>query len=256
MARVNPPPKVYAAAMFGPLAITLLVCLMTAAGFGCKQEASSTVQPKPEVEVMEVVQKDVPIYSEWIGTTNGMENAKIDPPQFQAKRAGPIERTIWRVDGFITVLKQEPDGDYHLVVQGSAGDTIVAEVPTPTTTFIGDSPWLANIKEARQAVDDKLVHNLNPRDFVLPPGGTKLVPRSALSGDLPIPAMANFPMPESFVTPPEREGEQMPVPTFQTAIKSVPVRITGVGFFDRDHGQTGRAPNIFELHPVLKVEFP
>ena len=77
MARVNPPPKVYAAAMFGPLAITLLMCLMTAAGFGCKQEASSTVQPKPEVEVMEVVQKDVPIYTEWIGTTNGFDNAKI-----------------------------------------------------------------------------------------------------------------------------------------------------------------------------------
>jgi hypothetical protein len=185
----------------------------------------------------------------------GMENAKIDPPQFQAKRNGPIERTIWRVDGFITVLKQEADGDYHLVVQGNAGDTIVAEVPTPTTTFIGDCPWLANIQEARQAVDDKLVHNLNPQNFVLPPGGTKLVPRSTLSGDLPVPAMANFAMPESFLTPAGEEGDQMPVPTFQTAIRSVAVRITGVGFFDRDHGQTGRAPNIFELHPVLKVEF-
>ena len=32
------------------------------------------------------------------------------------------------------------------------------------------------------------------------------------------------------------------------------VRVTGVGFFDRNHGQVGRAPNIIELHPVLKLE--
>lgn len=33
------------------------------------------------------------------------------------------------------------------------------------------------------------------------------------------------------------------------------VVVTGVGFFDRAHGQTGRAPNGFELHPVLSIEF-
>lgn len=30
--------------------------------------------------------------------------------------------------------------------------------------------------------------------------------------------------------------------------------ITGVGFFDRPHGQVGAAANNFELHPVLKIE--
>jgi hypothetical protein len=34
------------------------------------------------------------------------------------------------------------------------------------------------------------------------------------------------------------------------------VRVTGIGFFDREHGQAGAAPNGFELHPVLKLEFP
>jgi len=33
------------------------------------------------------------------------------------------------------------------------------------------------------------------------------------------------------------------------------VRVTGVGFFDRSHGQAWAAPNGFELHPVLRVEF-
>lgn len=34
------------------------------------------------------------------------------------------------------------------------------------------------------------------------------------------------------------------------------VVVTGVGFFDRNHGQLGAAPNWFELHPVLSVRFP
>ncbi len=40
---------------------------------------------------------------------------------------------------------------------------------------------------------------------------------------------------------------------FQTA--NVPVTITGVGFFDFLHGQTGVAPNGIELHAVLDVQF-
>lgn len=36
---------------------------------------------------------------------------------------------------------------------------------------------------------------------------------------------------------------------------SIPVTVTGVTFFDFDHGQTGRAKNIIELHPVLDIEF-
>jgi hypothetical protein len=34
------------------------------------------------------------------------------------------------------------------------------------------------------------------------------------------------------------------------------VRVTGVGFFDRAHGQSSAAPNQFVLHPVLLIEFP
>jgi hypothetical protein len=183
----------------------------------------------------------------------GMEDPKIDPPEFQNRRAGVAETTIWRVEGNITVLNQEADGDYHLVFQGASGATLVAEVPTPTTTFIGDSPWLQNIQEARQAVDDKLVHPLSPQDFVLPPGGKKLVPRNSLSGDFPAPAIVSFQMPESFRTP--AEGEEGLMPTFQTAVKPTAARITGVGFFDRAHGATGAAPNVFELHTVLKIEW-
>lgn len=35
---------------------------------------------------------------------------------------------------------------------------------------------------------------------------------------------------------------------------SIPVVVTGVGFFDKIHGQSGVAPNGIELHPVLAIE--
>lgn len=37
---------------------------------------------------------------------------------------------------------------------------------------------------------------------------------------------------------------------------SVSVTVTGIGFFDKIHGQTGVAPNGIELHPVLNIDFP
>jgi hypothetical protein len=183
----------------------------------------------------------------------GLENINADPAGFRSKRSTPAETIIWRIEVMIIVLKLEADGDYHLVLQGASGNTMVGEVPMPTVTFIGDSPWLKNIKDARQAVDDRLVHPLSPQDFVLPPGGTKLVPRTALSGDYAVPPMAAFKMPDSFETRASDDG--LPMPAFQTAIKSTPARITGVGFFDRMHGQTGVAPNVIELHPILKIEW-
>lgn len=36
---------------------------------------------------------------------------------------------------------------------------------------------------------------------------------------------------------------------------AIHVRITGVRFFDFAHNQAGRAPNVVEIHPILKIEF-
>jgi hypothetical protein len=42
--------------------------------------------------------------------------------------------------------------------------------------------------------------------------------------------------------------------SFQTA--NIPVHLTGVDDFDVAHGQKGAAPNQFEVHPVLSIDFP
>src|SRR5262249_36007381 len=51
----------------------------------------------------------------------------------------------------------------------------------------------------------------------------------------------------------EFDAKFTPTGSFQTA--NVPVTVTGVGFFDFQHGQTGVAPNAIELHAVLDVQF-
>jgi hypothetical protein len=51
----------------------------------------------------------------------------------------------------------------------------------------------------------------------------------------------------------EFNAKYTPTGSFQTA--NVPVTVTGVGFFDFLHGQTGVAPNGIELHAVLDIQF-
>lgn len=43
-----------------------------------------------------------------------------------------------------------------------------------------------------------------------------------------------------------------PSTSFKTA--NVSVTVTGVGFFDFDHGQTGVAPNAIEIHPITNIQ--
>ncbi len=53
---------------------------------------------------------------------------------------------------------------------------------------------------------------------------------------------------EALVSP-HKPGKRM-----QAISPPLEVYLTGVCFFDPPHGQTGRAPNNMELHPVIRVE--
>ncbi|PWT81650.1 MAG: hypothetical protein C5B58_09530 [Acidobacteria bacterium] len=173
-----------------------------------------------------------------------------DTAAFEIHRRAPVEFTVWQVAGSIIFLRLESDGDYHMVVQGTSGDTLIVEVPTPTAPFLGSSPWVQNIKTARGAVDQKFASILKTINFTLLAG--TLVPKGSSISALAQPLPAG--LPKSLTTP--SAGSSTQVPTFQTAIAATPARITGVGFFDRVHGQTGVASfNGIELHPVLKIEF-
>jgi hypothetical protein len=175
-----------------------------------------------------------------------MADPNVEYPAYQNHRSAPVETTIWTLEAEIIALKQEADGDYHLVLQGPSGETMIGEIPTPRPPFVQtQSPWLANIKAARAAVDNKLVKNLSPADFTSFAG--KLVPREAVT----LPTESPLGLPESFATP--QEGM---TPAFKTRITPTKARITGVGFFDKVHGQMGvSSSNGIELHPILKIEW-
>ncbi len=63
------------ALFFSILLVVPFICL-AAILTGCKKEQKSAPSP-PLVEVTDVVQKDVPIFSEWVGTADGFINATI-----------------------------------------------------------------------------------------------------------------------------------------------------------------------------------
>jgi RND family efflux transporter MFP subunit len=54
----------------------LSICLALTS---CQSQKAASVPPTPEVQVVAVVQQDVPIYNEWVATLDGYVNAQIQP---------------------------------------------------------------------------------------------------------------------------------------------------------------------------------
>jgi membrane fusion protein, multidrug efflux system len=55
-----------------------MVLMLAAAGLsGCSEKKTATAPPPPEVEVADVVQKDVPLHREWVASLDGSVNATI-----------------------------------------------------------------------------------------------------------------------------------------------------------------------------------
>jgi membrane fusion protein (multidrug efflux system) len=54
-----------------------LICLMLAGMAGCTKSTQAAKPQPTDVEIVEVQQKDVPIYGQWIGTLDGFVNANV-----------------------------------------------------------------------------------------------------------------------------------------------------------------------------------
>ena len=74
--------------------VVILVALCAAAG--CSKASGQAQSGPPDVEVIKVEQKDVPIYSEWIGTLDGMVNSEI-----KAQVAGYLLSKNYTEGGFV-----------------------------------------------------------------------------------------------------------------------------------------------------------
>ncbi|HUK29650.1 MAG TPA: hypothetical protein VLV89_00965 [Candidatus Acidoferrum sp.] len=148
---------------------------------------------------------------------------------YQDRRAAPTETTVWRMKATVTEAKLEQDGDYHLVLQGTSGKTMIGEIPNPDPAYVKNPVWLADIKVARNAMDAKLGGPLKAVDFA----------------------------PETMAPPTKERFETASMPDESAAMTKIgkSATIIGVGFFDSSHGQTGVAPSAIELHPIFSIVF-
>src|SRR6267154_5102237 len=72
---------------------TLLVVI---AFTSCQKPASTVSSGPPEVLVTEVVQKEVPIIRQWVGTLNGSENADV-----RARTTGYLQKRAYKEGGYV-----------------------------------------------------------------------------------------------------------------------------------------------------------
>jgi RND family efflux transporter MFP subunit len=67
----------------GPVSIKVLsftmLAVFSSAMLGCGRTQAAAPSPPPEVRVAPVVQRDVPVYSEWVATLDGYVNAQVRP---------------------------------------------------------------------------------------------------------------------------------------------------------------------------------
>jgi len=61
------------------LAATALATVLALVAIACKRAMPAIARSTPVVVVTSVIQRDVPLYSEWVGTTEGFVNAQIRP---------------------------------------------------------------------------------------------------------------------------------------------------------------------------------
>jgi hypothetical protein len=175
--------------------------------------------------------------------------ADMQPPtknfkKYEKTRAKPVESTIWRLEAEIIAMKLEDDGDMHIVLRGASGTLMIAETPTARAPFVQEaSPWLKAMAAVRQRLNERFGAKTVPLAFSA--DTEKLVPMAAFTDNG---AMAE--------AQPLRLSQLIEDATpFAVKIDPTPVRVTGVGFFDRIHGQNGVAKNGVELHPVLDITF-
>ncbi|HEV8484673.1 MAG TPA: efflux RND transporter periplasmic adaptor subunit [Blastocatellia bacterium] len=81
---------------FKRLGVLFLIVVALCMAAGCSKAAGQAQLGPPDVEVIKVEQKDVPIYSEWIGTLDGMVNSEI-----KAQVAGYLLTKNYTEGGFV-----------------------------------------------------------------------------------------------------------------------------------------------------------
>ena len=103
----------------------VLLVVIVAAIVGQTRKPPPSPPAPPQVEVVQVLQQDVPIYSEWIGTTDGMVNADI-----RAQVSGYLLRKAYTEGAFVKqgqLLFEIDPRPLQAVLNQASGDLAKAE---------------------------------------------------------------------------------------------------------------------------------
>jgi membrane fusion protein (multidrug efflux system) len=140
------------------LAVSVFGCLLTAAFPGCgKKEAASTpTQAAPDVQVVDVEQKDVPIYSEWVGTTDGHVNAQI-----RAQVTGYLLRRPYMEGAFVrkgALLFELDPSKFQAALDQAKGDLAKAQAQLMKTKqdVERDTPLAKQGAISQKELDDSI----------------------------------------------------------------------------------------------------
>jgi RND family efflux transporter MFP subunit len=107
------------------LSVFLFLAVIFVAPGCAKEKPTAAAPPPPEVLVTEVVQQEVPIYSEWLGTTDGSVNAQI-----RARVQGYLESRDYREGTFVqagALLFTIDSRSYQAALDQAKGDLARAE---------------------------------------------------------------------------------------------------------------------------------
>ena len=132
------------------LPVLSLACLTAVSG--CKKNVAASAPP-PEVQVISVVQQDVPIYREWVGTLEGEVNATIS-----AQVSGYLLTRNYQEGSLVTngqVLFQIDDRTYK-----AALDQAMAKVGKSELDVKRYTPLAQTQAISQQELDDAIQANL------------------------------------------------------------------------------------------------
>jgi membrane fusion protein, multidrug efflux system len=129
-------------------------CLALLLVAGCGKEQKAAAPPPPAVEVSDVIRKDVPVYTEWVGTTDGLVNATI-----QAQVTGYLVKQDYREGELVhkgQVLFEIDPRTFQAAVDAAKGALAQAEArwATAKATLERVRPLAARNAVSQKDLDD------------------------------------------------------------------------------------------------------
>ena len=143
------------------LCIWALVALLASSLFlGCQGKKAASPPPPSEVEVVKVVQQDVPIYGEWVATLDGYVNAQIQP-----QVTGYIVQQTYKEGSFVRkgqVLFQIDPRPFRAVLDQAKAQLAQAEAQLGKTQLDvdRDTPLAKERAIAQSQLDNDIQANL------------------------------------------------------------------------------------------------